>query len=1021
SNAPGHNSAATHLGGVTDWYQSKVYRELGQAPLSHVLAPEYPEYLAPSYDDITVEDQPLPVDASPTASSPGYTADSEHIEDDLEVDPEMDPVDYTSDDEEEEEEPLASTNHASHVPDYIPSSEKTEPFEADDLRKARKTVRPRPPLPASIEACIAEYAVASTHSSLPSPLSPLSYPLPRIPSPPLLLPSPTHRDIISEADMSLQNRARFTAPSQRFKIGESSAAAAARQPKPTLPRDTELDFMTALEEVKESVADMATRHRQDSEEFYMRHQDTQDDRAFLQACIYTCERDRERKREAILLPYGYSCGSRGHTLEIARDPEHLDEPGDTGSSVVDALADYEANRGSRNGHDSHDSGSGERRPVHIARVFTYKDILNCQPINFKGTEGVELALMYGRMFPEESNQVEKYIGGLPNMIQGRSKTKVNLTVTPEITKFSNSLSKGKMWPGPILLGLRAPRAIQKVVTCFEYEIQVYYKKDSPKLKNKNRGNQAGNGEARGKAYVLGGSEPNTDSNVVTELGSFDVIIGMDWLSKYHDVIVCDEKIVRVPFGNETLIICGDGSNHGSESRLNIISCTKTQKYLLKGCHVFLAQIIEKKAKGKSEEKQLEDVPVVQDFPEVFHEDFTGALSISLIRDERIFGPTARAFRQRLYKTKFFTLRSFNFVCQEERWTVPDVYRLQRVKQADGLVGYYRGFIEEFSKIAKSMTKLTQKGVKFERGAENFIVYCDALYKGLGVVLMQRDEWKWDKITMDFITKLPKTSSGYDTIWVIVDRLTKSAYFLPMKENDSMEILTRLYLKEVSLQKVLGTRLDMSTTYHPQTDGQSERTIQTLKDIIKAAPFEALYGQKCRSPICWAVEDVQLIGLEIVHETTEKIIQIKSRIQAARDRQKSYPDVRRRPLEFQVGDKVMLKVSPWKGVIRFGKRGKLNPRYIEHFKVLAKVGTVAYRLELPQQLSRVHSTFHISNLKKFLSDESLVIPLDEIHVDDKLYFVEEPVEIMDSEVKQLKQSRISFIKVRWNSRRGPEFT
>ncbi|GJW77016.1 putative reverse transcriptase domain-containing protein [Tanacetum coccineum] len=170
-----------------------------------------------------------------------------------------------------------------------------------------------------------------------------------------------------------------------------------------------------------------------------------------------------------------------------------------------------------------------------------------------------------------------------------------------------------------------------------------------------------------------------------------------------------------------------------------------------------------------------------------------------------------------------------------------------------------------------------------------------------------------------------------------------------------------------------------------------------------------------------VGDAQLTGPEIVRETTEKIIQIKHRLQASRDRQRSYVDKRRKPLEFQVGDKVMLKVSPWKGVIRFGKRGKLNPRYIGPFKILAKVGTVAYRLELPEKLSRVHSTFHVSNLKKCLSDEPLAIPLDEIHVDDKLNFMEEPVEFMDRKVKYLKQSRIPIVKVRWNSRRGPEYT
>ncbi|GKD50345.1 putative reverse transcriptase domain-containing protein [Tanacetum coccineum] len=262
------------------------------------------------------------------------------------------------------------------------------------------------------------------------------------------------------------------------------------------------------------------------------------------------------------------------------------------------------------------------------------------------------------------------------------------------------------------------------------------------------------------------------------------------------------------------------------------------------------------------------------------------------------------------------------------------------------------------------------------------------------------------------------------------------------ETDSMEKLTRQYLKEVvsrhgvpvsiisdrdnkftshfwkSLNEALGTQLDMSTAYHPQTDGQSERTIQTLEDMlrvyhtsIKAAPFEALYGHKCRSPICWAeVGDAQLTGPEIVRETTEKIIQIKHRLQASRDRQRSYADKRRKPLVFQVGDKVMLKVSPWKGVICFGKRGKLNTRYIGPFKILAKVGTVAYRLELPEKLSRVHNTFHVSNLKKCLSDEPLAILLDEIHVDDKLNFIEEPIEIMDREVKRLKQSLIPIVKV-----------
>ncbi|GJS83925.1 putative reverse transcriptase domain-containing protein [Tanacetum coccineum] len=286
--------------------------------------------------------------------------------------------------------------------------------------------------------------------------------------------------------------------------------------------------------------------------------------------------------------------------------------------------------------------------------------------------------------------------------------------------------------------------------------------------------------------------------------------------------------------------------------------------------------------------------------------------------------------------------------------------------------------------------------------------------------------------------------------LIMHESHKSKYSIHPGSDKMYQDLKKLYWWP-NMKAEIATYVSKCLT-HPETDGQSERTIQTLEDMlracvldfgkgwdkhlplvefsynnsyhtsIKAAPFEALYGRKCRSPICWAeVGDSQLTGPEIIHETTERIVQIKSHIQAARDRQKSYADVRRKPLEFQVGDKVMLKVSPWKGVIRFGKRGKLNPRYIGPFKIIAKVGTVAYRLELPERLSRVHSTFHVSKLKKCMADEPLAIPLDEIQVDDKLNFIEEPVEIMDREVKRLKQSRIPIVKVRWNSRRGPEFT
>ncbi|GKA24315.1 putative reverse transcriptase domain-containing protein [Tanacetum coccineum] len=310
-------------------------------------------------------------------------------------------------------------------------------------------------------------------------------------------------------------------------------------------------------------------------------------------------------------------------------------------------------------------------------------------------------------------------------------------------------------------------------------------------------------------------------------------------------------------------------------------------------------------------------------------------------------------------------------------------------------------------------------------------------------LLQQPEipkWKWEGIAMNFVTKLPRTSSGHDTIWVNVDRLTKSAHFLPMRKDYKMDRLARLYLNEnvarhgvpiliisdrdshftsrfwQSMQEVLGTKLDMSTTYHPQTDGQMEFSYKnSYHSSVRCAPFEALYDRKCRSSIMWAeVGEGHLIGPELVQETTEKISHIKNRLKAARDRQKSYVDKRRKPLEFGVSDYVLLKVSPWKGVVRFRKKGKLAPRFVGPFEIIKRIAPVAYRLDLPEELNGVHDTFHVSNLKKCMANPTLQVPLDEIRVDAKLNFVEEPMEILEREFKKLKRSRIAIVKVRWNS-------
>ncbi|GKB55305.1 putative reverse transcriptase domain-containing protein [Tanacetum coccineum] len=431
----------------------------------------------------------------------------------------------------------------------------------------------------------------------------------------------------------------------------------------------------------------------------------------------------------------------------------------------------------------------------------------------------------------------------------------------------------------------------------------------------------------------------------------------------------------------------------------------------------------------------------------------------------------------------------------------EVQFLGHVINGDGIhvdPWYYRRFIKNFSKIAKSMAILTQKSKTFDwgeeqerafqtlkdklcnvhvlalpDGPEDFVVYCDAFGLGLGCVLMQRgkaiayasrqlkiheknytthdlelglqkgldkmiecrsdgalyyldriwvplkgdmrtlimDEaykskysqpeipkWKRERIAMDFVMKLLRTSSRHDTIWVIMDRLTKSAHFLPMREDYKMDRLARLYLNEITLEDMLrACVLDFGGSWDVHLPLVEFSYNYSYHSSVRCAPFEALYGRKCRSIIMWAeVGEGQLIGPELVQETTDKISQIKDRLKAVRDRQKIYADKRRKPLEFSVGEYVLHKVSPWKGVVRFRKKGNLEPRFVRPFKIIERFGLVAYWLDLPKELNGVYDMFHVSNLKKCLADPTLQVLLDKIRVDAKLNFVEEPVEILERE-------------------------
>ncbi|KAL0549258.1 hypothetical protein IC582_013739 [Cucumis melo] len=283
-------------------------------------------------------------------------------------------------------------------------------------------------------------------------------------------------------------------------------------------------------------------------------------------------------------------------------------------------------------------------------------------------------------------------------------------------------------------------------------------------------------------------------------------------------------------------------------------------------------------------------------------------------------------------------------------------------------------------------------------------------------------WKWESVSMNFIRGLPRTLKGYTVIWVVVDRLTKSAHFIPGKSTYTASKWGQLYITEIvklhgvpvsiisdrdarftskfwkGLQLALGTRLDFSTTFHPQTDGQTERLDQILEDMLRVwvlefsgswdshfhlmefaynnsyqatidmAPFEALYGKCCRSPICWVeVGEQRMLGHELVQTTNAAIQKIRARMLTAQSRHKSYVDVRRMDLEFEVGDMVFLKVAPMKGVLRFEKKGMLSPHFVGPFEILERIGPIAYRLALPPSLFAVHDVFHVSMLRRYVAD------------------------------------------------------
>nr|GEY13716.1 putative reverse transcriptase domain-containing protein [Tanacetum cinerariifolium] len=963
-----------------------------------------------------------------------------------------------------------------------------------------------------------------------------------------------------------------------------------------------------------------------------------------------------------------------------------------------ALAARDALR-STNGDDSHHSGTGE------------------------------LALLCGRMFPEESDKIEKYIRGLPDMIHGSVVASKPNTMQEAVTiatelmdqkictfaereiaskrKFENTsrstqnhqqqpnkrkntgqvytTASGEKKSTANTNNANNQRGIgsgQKP-SCYECGVQGHFKREYPNPKNNNNhGNQGGRGNAPAKVYAVGRAGTDPDSNVVT--GTFllnyryasilfdtgadksfmstafssQINITPSTLDHCYDFELAEGRIIGLntilrgctlnllnhPFninlmpGNKTVIIHGDGSNQGNAKRLNIILCTKTKKYMMKGFPIFLAHVTTKEVEDKLEKKRLEDIPIVQNFPEVFPKDLPElAEQLKEISNKGFIRTSSSPWGAPvLFVKKNDGLFQMCIDYQElNKLMVKNRYPLLRIDDLfDELQGsnvyskidlrsdYHPLRVQE-EDIPKTAFRTCAPILALPEGSEDFNVYCDASIKGLGVVLMQREKkpplrvralvmtigldlpkqilnaqtearkpenikkedvggivftdhkslqhildqkelnirqrrwlelisdydcdiryhpgkaniiadalsrkerepplrvralvmtigldlprqilnaqtearkpenikkedvggmlvenskdpkkvrtekleprtngtlsvngrswlpcysdlrtviiyeshkskysihpgsdkmyqdmkklywwsnmkadvatyvskcltcakvkakhqrpsgllvqpkipkWKWDNITMDFVTKLPKSSQGYDTIWVIVDRLTKSSIFTLMREADPIDKLAR-----ISLQNALGTNLDMSIEYHLQTDGKSERTIQNLEDMLRACSIDFRMG--------W-VNHFTLVDFSYNNSY--------------------HASIKAAPFEALYGRKSST----------FWKTGEVNLRYVGPFKVLEKIRKVAYKLELPEELSRVHNTFYVSNLKKCHADEPLAVPLDGLHFDEKLHFVEEPVEIVDRKVQWLKQSRIPLVKVRWNSNRGPEFT
>ncbi|XP_066165906.1 uncharacterized protein [Oryza sativa Japonica Group] len=491
--------------------------------------------------------------------------------------------------------------------------------------------------------------------------------------------------------------------------------------------------------------------------------------------------------------------------------------------------------------------------------------------------------------------------------------------------------------------------------------------------------------------------PFLSNLILLESKDLDVILGMDWLTRNKGVIDCASRTITLTNDKGEKITFRSPASQKSVASLN--------QAAIEG----QTETVEKSP------RKLEDIPIVQEYPEVFPEDLT---------------------------------------------TMPPKREIEfRIDLAPGTAPIYK---RPYRMAANELAEV-KKQAEHQRPA------------GL-LQPLQIPEWKWEEIGMDFITGLPRTSSGHDSIWVVVDRLTKVAHFIPVHTTYTGKRLAELYLSRImclhgvpkkivsdrgsqftskfwqKLQEELGTRLNFSTAYHPQTDGQTERVNQILEDMLRAcaldfggawdkslpyaefsynnsyqsslqmAPFEALYGRKCRTPLFWdQTGERQLFGTEVLTEAEEKVRTVRERLRIAQSRQKSYADNRRRELTFEAGDYVYLRVTPLRGVHRFQTKGKLAPRFVGPYRILERRGEVAYQLELPSNMVGIHDVFHVSQLKKCLRVPEEQASSEHIDIQEDLTYVEKPICILETSERRTRNKVIKFCKVQWSHHSEEEAT